>query len=465
MKFKALIILFLLSLAGTNLSARDSQFTRHGTGPKYWIAYEWCWVNNKAIPEYQWRKNIDWVAENLKDYGYDMICNDGWIEAAQTINENGYITKYNSDWQNGFEYWNKYISDKGMKVGVYYNPMWMTRAAYFANCPVAGTDGITTMKIAGNVNFNSELYWVDVTKEGAEQWIKGYVRYFKNLGVSYLRIDFLENYERNYGTPAYEQALKWIAEEAGDDMFLSLVMPNCYNHGLTELKYGDMIRVSDDCFDGGWDFASARRRGEHKSYWPQYGNAFDGMIAFSDLAAKGQMILDGDFMRLNTMANKEERRFLYSLMVMGGSALAVADQYNTVGDALEVYQNTEMIELNNQGFVGKPLSQKLGTWDSSRWVGQLPDGDYVVGLFNREENAATLEIDFFKDLGIESGVAANVRDLWSHKDLGSMNEQYSAQLEAHTCVVIRIHPKGKTRFQAEFTSVKNGATTSISNEK
>ena len=224
-----------------------------------------------------------------------------------------------------------------------------------------------------------------------------------------------------------------------------------------------MIRVSDDCFDGGWDFASARRRGEHKSYWPQYGNAFDGMIAFSDLSAKGQMILDGDFMRLNTMANKEERRFLYSLMVMGGSALAVADQYNTVGDALEVYQNTEMIELNNQGFVGKPLSQKLGTWDSSRWVGQLPDGDYVVGLFNREENAATLEIDFFKDLGIESGVAANVRDLWSHKDLGSMNEKYSAQLEAHTCVVIRIHPKGKTRFQAEFTSVKNGATTSTSN--
>ena len=179
MRIKTLSVILILSLASISLSARDSKFTRQGTGPKYWIAYEWCWVNNKAIPEYQWKKNIDWVAENLRDYGYDMICNDGWIEAAQTINENGYITKYNSDWQNGFEYWNKYIKDKGMKVGVYYNPMWMSKAAFFANCPVVDTDGITTMKIAGKVNFNSELYWVDVNKEGAEQWIKGYVRYFK----------------------------------------------------------------------------------------------------------------------------------------------------------------------------------------------------------------------------------------------------------------------------------------------
>lgn len=75
-------------------------------------------------------KNIDWMAENLRDHGYNMISNDGWIEAAQTINENGYITKYCSYWKNGFDYWNKYIKDKGMNVGVYYNPMWMTRAAF-----------------------------------------------------------------------------------------------------------------------------------------------------------------------------------------------------------------------------------------------------------------------------------------------------------------------------------------------
>ncbi len=256
MHLKSFLLVVSLSLASVSLLARDSKYTRHGTGPKYWIAYEWCFENNLPIPEDRWKRNIDWMADTFRDYGYDMICNDGWIEAAQSINENGYITKYNSNWRHGFEYWNKYIEDKGMKVGVYYNPLWITSAAYYSKCKVSGTNGITAADIAGRWRFNDLLFWVDVNKEGAEQWIKGYVRYFKSLGVSYLRIDFLENYERNYGTDAYEKALKWIAEEAGDDLFLSLVMPNCYHHGRTELKYGDMIRVDDDCFKGGWDFAS-----------------------------------------------------------------------------------------------------------------------------------------------------------------------------------------------------------------
>ncbi|MEO6682717.1 MAG: hypothetical protein ABIN48_07800 [Ginsengibacter sp.] len=74
-----------------------------GTGPRYWMAYEYCWMHNKAIPEELWKNNIDWVHKNLKDFGYDMVSNDGWIEAAQTIDENGYIVKYNDEWKNGFK--------------------------------------------------------------------------------------------------------------------------------------------------------------------------------------------------------------------------------------------------------------------------------------------------------------------------------------------------------------------------
>lgn len=440
MHLKSFLLVVSLSLASVSLLARDSKYTRHGTGPKYWIAYEWCFENNLPIPEDRWKRNIDWMADTFRDYGYDMICNDGWIEAAQSINENGYITKYNSNWRHGFEYWNKYIEDKGMKVGVYYNPLWITSAAYYSKCKVSGTNGITAADIAGRWRFNDLLFWVDVNKEGAEQWIKGYVRYFKSLGVSYLRIDFLENYERNYGTDAYEKALKWIAEEAGDDLFLSLVMPNCYHHGRTELKYGDMIRVDDDCFKGGWDFASSRRRGQHKSSWPQYGNAFDGMVAFSDVAAKGQMILDGDFMRLNTMASKEEKQFLYSLMVMGGSALAIADQYDTIGDAAEIYQNREMIELNDLGFVAHPISTDISSLDSSRWFGKLPDGDIIVGFFNREEKNRSYKILLREELGIPSACAKQVRNLWTHKNEGSTTRALSVSLKPHSCAIYRITP-------------------------
>lgn len=451
---KLIAIIMLSSVIGS-ADARDSRFTRKGTGPQYWIAYEYCYDFNIPISEQRWKDNIDWMSENFKEYGYDMISNDGWIEAAQTINKNGYITKYNSSWQHGFEYWNRYIHDKGMQVGIYYNPMWMTRTAFEKNCKVKGTK-FTTQEIAGDKWFNSELYWVDVDKPGAEEWVKGYVKYFKDLGAIFLRVDFLENYERNYGTERYEKALQWIMEEAGEDMLISLVMPNCYNHAETELPYGDMIRIDNDCFEGGWDFVSARGRGKKRDCWPQYDNAFDGFIAFSDIAAKGQMIMDGDFMRLNTMANDAEREFLFSLMVIAGSPLCIADQYDTIGAAAYVYQNEEMIELNKVGFIGKPLSRNINDINSSRWVGQMPDGDFIVGLFNREDEAMTYGIDFVHELGIEGGTVKNVRDLWEHKDLGGMKCRYEATINPHSCKIIRITPEGSIRYQAEFSSMTNG---------
>ena len=439
-------------------SQKDSSYAQPmGAGLRYWIAYEYCWINNTYIPESVWKSNIDWINQNFKSYGYDMISNDGWIEGAQTINANGYITKYNSNWENNFKYWSSYISDRGMKMGIYYNPLWLTKKAFEQNVTIEGTK-YKARDIVGKASFNEPLYWVDVDKPGAKEWIKGYVEYFINLGTTFLRVDFLENYERNYGTIKYEKALKWIKEAAGNKIILSLVMPNCYNHAQTELLYGDMIRIDDDCFNGGWNFVSDRKRGQWQSCWPQYGNAFDGFLGFADIGGRGQMILDGDFIRLNTLSNDTERKFQVSLFLMAGSPITIADQYNTIGNSTWIYQNTELLDLNDQGFIGKPLSYNpKDTVNSSRWIGQLPDGDWIVGLFNRESTAQIRSIDLVKDLGIVSGKTENVRDLWSHSDLGSISGVYSENLPPHDCRILKIESNKEPRYEAEVASMIGGA--------
>ena len=68
--------LFLSSYPQSSI-ARDSPFTRHGTGPRYWIAYEECFVTNVPLSEERWKANIDWMEKTFKPDGYDMICNDG----------------------------------------------------------------------------------------------------------------------------------------------------------------------------------------------------------------------------------------------------------------------------------------------------------------------------------------------------------------------------------------------------
>lgn len=40
-----------LSFCPHSSVARDSPFTRHGTGPRYWIAYEECFVTNVPLSE------------------------------------------------------------------------------------------------------------------------------------------------------------------------------------------------------------------------------------------------------------------------------------------------------------------------------------------------------------------------------------------------------------------------------
>ena len=101
MEFRKIAVLGLLLASFLPVTARDSQFTRKATGPMYWMAYEYCYTHDKPLPEERYKKNIDWVDENLKEYGYNMICTDGWIEQAQTIDRNGYITKYNNEWTHG----------------------------------------------------------------------------------------------------------------------------------------------------------------------------------------------------------------------------------------------------------------------------------------------------------------------------------------------------------------------------
>lgn len=124
---------------------------------------------------------------------------------------------------------------------------------------------------------------------------------------------------------------------------------------------------------------------------------------------------------------------------MAGGPVSVADQYNTIGNNLHFYQNTEMLALNADGFVGKPLTSDPTNVSSQIWKGQMSNGDWIVGLFNRENTAQTRSINFSSVPGISGN--ATVRDLWLHSDLGSMSS-YSASVPAHGCIILKIVPDG-----------------------
>lgn len=458
MKKRLFILLLALVSMPATIYARDSKFTRKGSGPLFWNVYGYCYDYNAPVPEDRWKKSIDWVAENLLSYGYNIVATDGWLYNPNSIDKYGYLTKPDDSWQHDFRYWSDYLKSQGLNLGLYYNPLWVPKASYIQNNKIINTS-IDVSEIVGNERFDDNFYWVDTDKEGAEQWVKGCIRNMIDLGVTFLKIDFLCWYERDYGTARYIKALKWMAEEAGDDILLSLSMPNCRNNAWNELKYGDMFRTGSDCEHGTWYYVSEKRRGEinDSGQGDKYSCVFDGLVGWSDLAAKGQIIMDADFVRLNSMANAQEKQFWLSLLVMSGSAIGVADRYDDIGDCLQYYQNRELLELNQLGFVGKPISNDIrDRKNSTRWIGQLPNGDWVVGLFNREANASEMKIDFEKELGITNGDIVKMRDLWTHQDFVPSGSSYSVELAPHACQILRISTKTK-KFKAASAALTSGA--------
>jgi hypothetical protein len=311
----------------------------------------------------------------------------------------------------------------------------------------------------------NKIYWLDPTRPGAKEYAQGYVKYFKNLGAVRLRTDFVSWFEtgwdqnlgqiqREHGRDAYLDLINWLDEAAGPDFELSLVLPNMYFHGVAERGHTDSFRVDDDAGAGGWSWLSGHRQ-SWQPHWTQWSNPFTGFTGWSDVNGPGLIGLDGDFLSASSFATDDERTTAVSLFTIAGSPICVYDLVDTIGSNAWVFENPEVIALNQQGLAGKPIyhSDRGFNWatssrDTERWVGQLPDGSWIVGLFNRSDGGATRSINFVTELGLPNPVA--VRDLWAHKDLGAISS-YSAALPAHGCALLKLTPPaGPRRFDAEL---------------
>jgi glucan 1,6-alpha-isomaltosidase len=446
-----------------------------GTGPLYWTSYGYSETTNSQIPESVWKANVDWVAGTFATHGYNMVCTDGWIDGTQKVTSHGYIRSLSDDWAHDWQWWVRYLHDRGMTLGVYYNPLWVTRSAIEdPTVRVAGRPDVRVADIVdtGNLFDTGDISWIDVDRDGAEEYVKGYVDYFAQMGVAFLRIDFLSWYETGFdqsegtvctahGRESYLRALQWMREAAGP-MKLSFVMPNLFDHAAGERLYGDLVRIDNDASFGTWYNLSGGSQ-TWQPIWSQWNNPFLGFTGFSDVSGRGQLTLDGDPLILRSFASDTERQTAVSLFTMAGAPIAIADRYDNIEDAAPFYLNEEVLAVRRAGLVGKPIYQNSHGFfydtqsrDPERWTGQLSDGSWVVGLFNRDDGPGTSSrsVDFSSELGIDGPAA--MRDLWAHRDLGSATT-WSVALAPHACSLVKVVPVGPARYQAEVGAWTGGA--------
>jgi len=133
------------------------------------------------------------------------------------------------------------------------------------------------------------------------------------------------------------------------------------------------------------------------------------------------------------MTNDEYRTHM-SLWCILAAPLIAGNNLVTMGpEALAILTNKEVIAIDQDplGVQGRRVMQE-GPLEV--WMKPLEDLSRAVGLFNRGWGAMPVTVNF-RDIGL--GDSANVRNLWTGKDLGRFQVTYTVLVPQHGVVLIR----------------------------
>lgn len=132
---------------------------------------------------------------------------------------------------------------------------------------------------------------------------------------------------------------------------------------------------------------------------------------------------------------RDEYRTHMALWALLAAPLLAGNDLRTMSpETKELLTNSEVLAVDQD----KRGVQGHRVWEEGPleiWVKPLADGSQAVGLFNRSESATKMTLDF-KSIGAPA--SAKVRDLLDHKDLGTMQNSYTAEVPMHGVVLARV---------------------------
>jgi len=134
------------------------------------------------------------------------------------------------------------------------------------------------------------------------------------------------------------------------------------------------------------------------------------------------------------MKRDEYRTHMALWAILAAPLLAGNDLRSMSSETKELLMNSEILAVDQdaKGVQGRRVWQE-GPLEI--WVKPLADGSRAVGLFNRSESATKMMLDF-KSIGAPA--SAKLRDLLDHKDLGTIQDSYSADVPTHGVVLVKV---------------------------
>ncbi|WP_406442973.1 alpha-galactosidase [Streptomyces sp. NBC_00631] len=381
------------------------------------------------------------VASGLKDHGFVYVNLDDFY---QKCDSNGFTVDSYGRWAvdpakfpDGIKAVADYVHAKGLKFGFYVTPG-IAKNAVTKNTPIEGTsyhakDIADTSKTEKNYNCKN-MYYIDYSKPGAQEFVNSWARQFASWGVDYLKIDGVGSQDIP-DVQAWSKALR--ASGRPINFALSNNLPIADAPTWKSLANSWRTQGDVECYCGpgdngsgypltDWSHVSARFN--TAANWQQYA----GPGGWNDLDSLE--IGNGDQVGLTA----DQRRSHFTLWSMAAAPLLLGTDLTHL-DSVDkaMLTNDRLIGVDQDGVAAKRI---VNSGVKQVWSKKESDGQYVVALFNTGTSGnSTVSVDW-SQVGFSG--SGDVTDLWSGSHKGTVAGTYSATLRPGETRLIRVRPVG-----------------------
>jgi alpha-galactosidase len=134
------------------------------------------------------------------------------------------------------------------------------------------------------------------------------------------------------------------------------------------------------------------------------------------------------------MSADEYRTHMSLWAMLAAPLIAGTDLANMTPETKSILLNKEVIAVD-QDLLGKQGDRVDAEGPLEVWTKPLHGGDMAVALFNRISHPASMTVRL-ADIGWHG--QATARDLWTHKDIGTLGPSYTVIVPKHGVVMLRL---------------------------
>lgn len=424
------------------------------TPPMGWNSWD-CY--GASVTEKELRQNTDYMAEHLKQHGWEyIVCDIQWYEptadsshyhkfADLCMDEYGRVIPAANRFPSaadgkGFGPIAAYVHEKGLKFGIHIM-RGIPRQAVAANVKIKGTD-YTAREIAhpcSICSWNTDMYGVDPTKPGVQAYYDSIIELYASWGVDFIKVDDICV---KYGRPGDETSISYGGDEVellrraidktGRPIVLSLSPgPAMVDKAEHLCKNANMWRITNDLWDSWGNIMEMFTRCDN---WSPY--VSEGCWPDCDMLPLGHISLRGCEHGLGerrTRLSREEQRTMMTLWCIFRSPLMLGCEMTDMDEwTKSLLTNDEVLALLKET---SGAHQIIRNMELIAWQSQDAKENQYLAVFNTAGWTETFAVSF-ETLGISG--EWEVRDLWEQKDLGKAKGEITVTLGCHDAKVFKL---------------------------